>query len=320
MSVNIILMTTVIVMIVIIVVLVWHAISIKHEIRNMITQLENIETVSDEGSNYYIRINNSNCELEKLAEIFNQKMKTDLKLKLQMDYQYNQMLQMVSGLAHDFRTPITVILGYLELMEKDGKENKEYMIAIKNRTDQLNTSVNRLYDYFRIGNSKTTQNQLLNLKFFIPKILGDLYNVISAYGIDVNLETKCTNCTIVADEEMLSRVMENLLINAAKYNTGKTIEIKICLGENNYLDLTISNYCTPFYDNDLERIFDLFYKKDTSRHDGSSGIGLSIVKVFVEKMHGKVVAEYIDKKFMITVSFLQQKIPTSDVTENSSVF
>ena len=235
-----------------------------------------------------------------------------------MNHQYNQMLQMVSGLAHDFRTPITVILGYLELMEKDRVDNKEYMVAIRNRTIQLNTSVNRLYDYFRIGNSKVIQNQLLNLKFFIPKILGDLYNVISSYGVDVKFDTKYTNCTIIADEEMLSRVMENLLINAAKYNTGKTIDIKIYPGEDNYVNLSISNSSTPFYDNDLERIFDLFYRKDTSRHDGSSGIGLSIVKEFVEKMNGKVFAEYVDKKFIITTSFLKHEITVSCSTDQSS--
>lgn len=305
MSINIFLVISV-VMIIIVIVLVWHIVSIKLEIRNIINQLESIETASDKNNNHYIRINYYNHDLEKLAEMINKKMKTDLKLKVQMDYQHNQMLQMVSGLAHDFRTPITVILGYLELMEKDGVENKEYLPAIRNRTTQLNTSVNRLYDYFRIGNSNTIQNQLLDLRFFIPKILGDLYKVISRYGVDVNLDTKCTDCTIVADEEMLRRVMENLLINAAKYNTGKTIDITICPGEDNYLDLCISNHSAPFYDNDLERIFDLFYRKDTSRHDGSSGIGLSIVKVFVEKMNGKVVAEYIDKKFVIKISFLQQ--------------
>ena len=318
MSVNILLITTVIIMMVIVIMLVWHTISIKLEIRNIINQLKSIETVSEENDNHYIRINNSYHDLEKLAEMCNKKMKTDLKLKVQMNHQYNQMLQMVSGLAHDFRTPITVILGYLELMEKDSVDNKEYMVAIRNRTIQLNTSVNRLYDYFRIGNSKVIQNQLLNLRFFIPKILGDLYNVVSSYGVEVKLDTKYTNCTIVADEEMLSRVMENLLINAAKYNTGKTIDIKICPGEDNYVDLSISNYSTPFCDNDLERIFDLFYRKDTSRHDGSSGIGLSIVKVFVEKMNGKVFAEYVDKKFIITTSFLQHEIPVSCSTDQSS--
>lgn len=114
--------------------------------------------------------------------------------------------------------------------------------------------------------------------------------------------------------------MENLLINAAKYNTGKTIDIKIYPGEDNYVNLSISNYSTPFYDNDLERIFDLFYRKDTSRHDGSSGIGLSIVKEFVEKMNGKVFAEYVDKKFIITTSFLKHEIPVSCSTDQSSNF
>ncbi len=318
MGINVLLIIAVVVMAVIVIMLVWYFISIKLEIHNIIKQLERIETVSNGSNNYYIRINNSNNDLEKLAEIFNQKMKTDLKLKLQIDRQYDQMLQMVSGLAHDFRTPITVILGYIELMEKDNMEHEDYVAAIRNRINQLNTSVNRLYDYFRIGNSKTVQNHLLDLKFFIPQILGDLYKVISGYGIDVKLDIKCTNCTIVADEEMLSRVMENLLINAAKYNAGKTIDIKICSGENNYLDLSISNYSAPFCDNDLERIFDLFYRKDTSRHDGSSGIGLSIVKMFVEKMYGKVVAEYIDKKFIITISFLQYEIPAYGSIEESS--
>lgn len=157
MSGNTVLIVIGIIMMVIVIILVWHTISIKQEIRNIINQLENIKTVSDENHNHYIRINNSDHDLEKLAGLVNQKMKTDLKLKVQMDRQYHQMLQMVSGLAHDFRTPITVVLGYLELMEKDGTENKEYLDAIKNRTVQLNTSVNRLYDYFRIGNRTSVQ-------------------------------------------------------------------------------------------------------------------------------------------------------------------
>ncbi len=311
MSGNTVLIVIGIIMMVIVIILVWHTISIKQEIRNIINQLENIKTVSDENHNHYIRINNSDHDLEKLAGLVNQKMKTDLKLKVQMDRQYHQMLQMVSGLAHDFRTPITVVLGYLELMEKDGTENKEYLGAIKNRTIQLNTSVNRLYDYFRIGNRTSVQNHFVDLRLFVPKILGDLYNFINKHDVDVNLDIKCKNCTIIADEEMLSRVMENLFINAAKYNTGKTIDIKIYPGENGYLNASISNYAAPFSNNDLERIFDLFYRKDVSRHDGSSGIGLSMVKAFVEKMNGKVLAEYANKKFTITVSFLATRNPLS---------
>lgn len=76
-----------------------------------------------------------------------------------------------------------------------------------------------------------------------------------------------------------------------------------------YLNASISNYAAPFSNNDLERIFDLFYRKDVSRHDGSSGIGLSMVKAFVEKMNGKVLAEYANKKFTITVSFLATRKP-----------
>ncbi len=318
MTINVVLLVITITLIISSAISVWRNIAIRLEIRNIIRQLEMIDSDSDENINHFIRINHSDHNLEKLAEIFNQKTKTDMKLKVQMDHQYDQILQMVSGLAHDFRTPITVILGYLELMEQDGMEKKEYLTAIKNRTIQLNTSVNRLYDYFRIGNSKITLDHLVDLRFFVPKILGDLYKVISGYGIDVNLDTKCSDCIIIADEEMLSRVMENLLINATKYNTGTMINIQIYPGEDDYLNLSISNHSAPFYDNDITRIFDLFYKKDTSRHDGSSGIGLSIVKEFVEKMYGKVVAEYIDKQFIITISFLQKKHLDSNAKEKES--
>ena len=91
MSGNTVLIVIGIIMMVIVIILVWHTISIKQEIRNIINQLENIKTVSDENHNHYIRINNSDHDLEKLAGLVNQKMKTDLKLKVLMDRQYHQM-------------------------------------------------------------------------------------------------------------------------------------------------------------------------------------------------------------------------------------
>ena len=161
------------------------------------------------------------------------------------------------------------------------------------------------------GTSTSVQNHFVDLRlcYCFRKSQETYTDFINKHDVDVNLDIKCKNCTIIADEEMLSRVMENLFINAAKYNTGKTIDIKIYPGENGYLNASISNYAAPFSNNDLERIFDLFYRKDVSRHDGSSGIGLSMVKAFVEKMNGKVLAEYANRKLTITVSFLATRKP-----------
>src|SRR5690606_31291385 len=105
------------------------------------------------------------------------------------------------------------------------------------------------------------------------------------------------NLFIIADESAVSRVVENLISNAIKHSDG---DIIISLEEKeSTIMLSIKNDAYTLTKQDVERIFDRFYMADQSRSDNSTGLGLSIVKSFMDKMNGTITSELVNGQLAI---------------------
>ena len=276
---------------------------IKLELKNICKQLE--EDDDKRVSNLKLRYLNS--DIEKFAEVYNNRAKHINSVISENEKSRKQFKRMLREMMHDFKTPITVIMGYAELMGDGdlGEEDKEYLSAIKRRVEQLDKSVVKMNDYFSIGKNIQIDNlEKIDLNAALLNSLSDLYEYVDELGIKAKVTFSKSPLIIMADSDIIGRVLENLLINATKYTTNCAFQAETKLSDDKSKGcIEIMNESEFLSEMDLSMIFELFYRKDMSRHDGSSGVGLSIVKSYMEKVGGNVTANYSDGKFIIRLEF-----------------
>lgn len=204
----------------------------------------------------------------------------------------------ISMISHDMRTPLTSIIGYLQVAQKskDISETKENIDIALERARYLNNLVN---DFFEISLIESGQIDIklekLNLcELICEEILAES-PLIDKKGIEPRFDRAEDNIYVNADKQKLIRVIQNLISNAVKYSTKRLdFYIEESAQKNNseavgMIKLRIQTDATENVD--TEKIFERFYQKDSSRTKGGAGLGLYICKEFLEKMGGTIAAK-----------------------------
>lgn len=209
-----------------------------------------------------------------------------------------KMKNSISMISHDMRTPLTSIIGYLQVAQKskDISETKENIDIALERARYLNNLVN---DFFEISLIESGQIDIklekLNLcELICEEILAES-PLIDKKGIEPRFDQAEDNIYVNADKQKLIRVIQNLISNAVKYSTKRLdFYIEESAQKNNseavgMIKLRIQTDATENVD--TEKIFERFYQKDSSRTKGGAGLGLYICKEFLEKMGGTIAAK-----------------------------
>ena len=215
---------------------------------------------------------------------------------------------LITNVSHDLRTPLTSIIGYLNLIEedkyKDEVELRYYINIVYEKAQSLNILIDDLFELTKMQNNTLTFNKIpINLNELISQIIYHLdYQFIEA-----NVESRLSLCSeeilINADPLKLVRAFENLIINALKYGKdGYYVDIKIKKDEDTAI-VQVINYGEAIPVVDLPNIFDRFYRVEKSRNkdDGGSGLGLAITKNIIENHDGSIFVESDNHKTMFEV-------------------
>lgn len=227
------------------------------------------------------RLRNSNIELEKDIE---EKSKTDEMRK-----------QFISDVSHELKTPIALIQGYAEgLVEnvtEDDESRKFYAEVILDEANKMDIVVKKLLELMKLEYGK---NALTLTEFNISELINEVVRkstkVLEEENINIKFQDEFIN--VIADEFYTEQVFNNYFTNAIKnvsiINGKKEIQIgyeKI----NNKLRIKIFNTGENISLENLNRIWNRFYKVDTSRNreKGGTGIGLSLVKAIMTNMNNK---------------------------------
>lgn len=206
--------------------------------------------------------------------------------------------ELISNVSHDIRTPLTSIIGYLGLL-KAGVANPEdqqrYLDIAYMKAEQMKSLAHDLLEYTTI-NSNDTKLKLSSLHIFsmLEQVAAGFEFEAEEKGITFNIETRPKDLTIQADPEKLVRVYNNLITNAIKYGVEATqINLIANLVNNNEVELRVENNGSQIPKESLKKIFDRFYRVETSRNTktGGTGLGLSICKSIVELHHGNIYCE-----------------------------
>ena len=244
-----------------------------------------------------------NLELKSLYSDFDYMRKRLLDNALEKLESEEQNRLFISNIAHDLRTPVTTIRGYSEGL-LDGiaatpEKRDRYLLTIKNKSMELDRLLNELSFYTKVSQSSISYNFVrLDLTEYFEDCRLELEPELAIRNFDLRIESGEESLWVMADPEQLKRVTGNIITNAIKYNDKDKglLEIEI-LSQGDMAEIIFRDNGPGVEEENLERIFDRFYRTDKSRSTatGGSGIGLSIVKKVTEDHGGRVWARNSDK-------------------------
>lgn len=244
-----------------------------------------------DGSEEYIDLPPEMKELEVKLNHFRSE---SIKNKKSAEENEKKKDELIVYLAHDIKTPLTVVIGYLSLLDEIEdmplEQRKKYIELALNKSYRLEELINELFDIARFNSEKIIlEKEELNLNIMLEQIIDDFYPMLKELNKNINF-TSDNNITIYADSDKLSRVFNNLIKNAINYskeNTNIDINVK---KKDKEIKVEIINQGKMIPKDKLDKIFENFYRLDTSRTSktGGSGLGLAISKQIVELHNGKI--------------------------------
>ena len=223
---------------------------------------------------------------------------------------------LITNVAHDLRTPLTTIVGYLELIKNNDQLTKEdiqkYSSVAYEKSKRLQSMMDDLFDFTRLDQDNVRIHMTtINISELILQIVDEFYPTFQEHDLTPVISVSSQNLFINGDGQLLARVFDNLLSNAIKYGQDHN-EIKIeILNDEQTVTIKIMNYGNPIDKEDLPYIFDKFYRSDSSRSSstGGTGLGLAIAKNIVQIDCGQIfVTSHKEKTtFVVVLNRLQGK-------------
>lgn len=215
--------------------------------------------------------------------------------------------ELIVYLAHDIKTPLTSMIGYLSLLSeiKDMPEEQrnKYIDITLDKSYRLEDLINELFDVAKFNSEKIIlEKEELNLNLMLEQIIDDFYPVLKELNKKIKFTPK-EEIKLYGDPDKLSRVFNNLIKNAINYSSDDSnIDISAIKDEKNAI-IKITNKGKQIPKEKLDRIFEKFYRLDSSRTSktGGSGLGLAIAKEIIELHHGKITASSTLKETNFTV-------------------
>lgn len=222
--------------------------------------------------------------------------------------------ELIVYLAHDIKTPLTSMIGYLSLLSeiKDmpQEQRNRYIDIALDKSYRLEYLINELFDVARFNSEKIVlEKEEINLNLMLEQIADDFYPTLKEMNKKINF-TSDEKTILYADPDKLSRVFNNLIKNAVNYSKENTdIDISI-LNKENQATVKITNKGKQIPKEKLDKIFEKFYRLDSSRTSktGGSGLGLVIAKEIVELHGGRIYAESDMKEttFSVILPIIEQ--------------
>ena len=211
--------------------------------------------------------------------------------------------EQIANLSHDLRTPLTSILGYLQLLESESltpEERRAYLAVVTERSRALQSLITSFYDLSRLeSGAYPLERERVELRGVLSSLLAAFYGDLESSGLEVCPRLSESVPPVWGDEEGVRRVLSNLLRNAVDHGAGKlTVEL---YREGEWVVTRLSNGAAGLAPEDAERVFDRTFTSDRNRSGGNAGLGLAIVKALAEAMGGAVSASVAGDVFTVAV-------------------
>ena len=275
---------------------------LKRNIRNFSSELEKLK---DSDYRQPVKVTDFDADLVKLAVLVNDHV--DIQRELGTGYREKEkrLGTVISGISHDFRTPLTSSLGFLQMIEKSGEltgKNMEYLMTAIQKNRYLKELSDDFFEFAKSENrSGELASETVNLSNIITETVLEQHEWTESRGLETEFEVE-DGIVINTDHHMLERILENLMSNVRKYADGSFgVSLK---NAEDHVTLKVFNGLSEGVSVDTERVFEPFYRMDARTSEGS-GLGLYVVKLLCERLGWTVSAE-ITKQNIFSVEITME--------------
>jgi signal transduction histidine kinase/DNA-binding response OmpR family regulator/ligand-binding sensor domain-containing protein len=226
---------------------------------------------------------------EQTAELREQN-QTILKMSEELQEANESKLRFFTNVSHEFRTPLTIILGHIEQLRLQPKNSVD---AIQKNAKRLLRLVDQLIDLRKIDRDQLSLNcSQFDLVAFIDEVIRSIEVVAAQKDIKISFDPHKPSLLVCLDADMMEKILFNLLSNAIKYSLqGKNVRVETS-SDADSVSIKIADKGIGIAETDKQHIFDRFYRaKSENVHAGGYGIGLALVKGLVEMQKGTIDVE-----------------------------
>ncbi len=208
---------------------------------------------------------------------------------------------LITNLAHDLRTPLTTIVGYIELIKDNQKLSKDeihkYSTVAYEKSKKLQYMMDDLFEFTRLDQASVKMNMsTINICELILQIADEFFPTFQEHHLIPMIELSNNNLYVHGDGGLLARVFDNLLSNAIKYGNNHSIIKIVVTNDDEEVTIKVINTGNTIPEEEIEQIFDKFYRSDSSRSSstGGTGLGLAIAKNIIHMHSGEIYAKSED--------------------------
>lgn len=203
--------------------------------------------------------------------------------------------EMITNVAHDLRTPLTSIVGYLDLIKDNQQltpqQVHQYSEVAYNKALRLQAMMDDLFEYTKLDSAKIKMHvNAINVSELILQLVDEFYPNFQEHRVTAVLSIPEKPLYVIGDGQLLARVFENLISNALKYGYDDS-ELKVqMIEEDENITIKIMNHGHTISEKDLPNLFEKFYRSDESRgtSQGGTGLGLAIARQIVDMHKGQI--------------------------------
>lgn len=201
----------------------------------------------------------------------------------------------ITNVAHDLRTPLTSIIGYLDLIKEShdltNEQVHQYSEVAYTKAIRLQSMMDDLFEFTKLDHAGIKMHlHTINISELLMQLIDEFYPNFQEHHVSPVIDIKNLELYVRGDGQLLARVFENLISNALKYGYDDS-QLKIQIVEDEKtITIKIMNQGQNISEKDLPNLFEKFYRSDESRgtSQGGTGLGLAIAKQIVEMHKGQI--------------------------------
>ena len=283
----------------------------KRIIMPLETLVYGVHKIRDGNLDYHIDYNEKD-EFQEICSDFNEMAQRLLdSVKGRQKDEANRK-ELIAGISHDLRTPLTSIKAYVEGLEtgvaSTPETQKRYLDTIKNKTSDLEHIVSQLFLFSKLDIGEfPLYLEKVEIGEELSNIVVNLSEEYKEKGLIITMMQNVKDVCIQADVVQLRNAVINVLENSVKYKNREQGKMKIsCEDKDKYIAIRLEDNGPGVRDEAREKLFDIFYRTDPSRSNPSkgSGLGLSITAKILEQLGGSIKAENVTEGGLAIIMIL----------------
>ena len=291
----IVLYSVIVVLSILVITLLIRVVTTNIELKNITRELKEI---TEKDTNLLLSTSSGDKSIKILVDSLNKELKKLLSLKREYSKGIFDVKKSAENIAHDIRTPLTAIKGYVDLLEEEelSEEGRKYLDIIRGRTQYLKSLTDELFLSLSMKSRGVLNLSDIDAKSILEEALVSNYKEFEKKGMTPSFITPNEKVIIKADSKALYRVYSNIISNALKYGEG---EFKVEMDEKGN---TIFSNLAPNMDSvEANKLLDRYYTISDAK--ASSGIGLSISKEILQEMGGELKVKLENQRLYISIIY-----------------